>query len=102
MAIAVGGNAELLPGVDGTRLLENADLGELLLGLRARAEKQLARPVTHAVIALLPIEAGPLVIAADQAGLAVLATLDLGTKPVDASAIEAALQAEDMAPLAPS
>jgi hypothetical protein len=102
VAIAVGGNAELLPGVDGTRLLENADLGELLLGLRARAEKQLARPVTHAVIALLPIEAGPLVIAADQAGLAVLATLDLGTKPVDASAIEAALQAEDMAPLAPS
>ncbi len=98
VAIAVGGNAELLPDADGSPLLAGKDLTELLQGLRARAEKQLARPVTHAVIALRPIEEGPLTKAAEAAGLAVLQQLDLGSKPVERAALEAAILAEDLAP----
>src|SRR5579862_3105972 len=98
VAIAVGGNPELLPDADGTALLAMTDLAELLKGLRARAEKQLARPVTHAVIALRPIEEGPLAKAAEAAGLAVLEQIDLGTKPVERAALEAAILAEDLAP----
>ncbi|HXP29976.1 MAG TPA: hypothetical protein VN832_02720, partial [Stellaceae bacterium] len=53
VAVALGGNAEILPGVDGERRLARDGDGDaaLLLGLRGRAEKQLQRPVTHAVIA---------------------------------------------------
>ncbi|HZB92280.1 MAG TPA: hypothetical protein VE397_12605, partial [Stellaceae bacterium] len=60
VAVAVGGNAELLPGADGERRLAAAALGDeaaltaLLMRLRERAEKALARPVTHAVVALAP------------------------------------------------
>jgi hypothetical protein len=98
VAYALGGNAEILPGADGARLLAEKDLETLLLGLRARAEKQLAQPVTHAVIALPPIEAGPLAVAAPAAGLVVLDTLDPGTKAVERAALEAAILAEDLAP----
>jgi hypothetical protein len=98
VAISVGGNAELLPDGDGAPVLAGTDLVELLKGLRSRAEKQLARPVTHAVIALRPIEEGPLVKAAEEAGIAVLEQLDLGTKPVERAALEAAILAEDLAP----
>jgi hypothetical protein len=98
VAIAVGGNPELLPDADGAPLLAGTDLAELLKGLRSRAEKQLARPVTHAVIALRPIEEGPLAKAALEAGLAVLEQIDLGTKPVERAALEAAILAEDLAP----
>jgi hypothetical protein len=98
VAIAVGGNAEILPGSDGERVLASNDLAELLLGLRSRAEKQLAQPVTHAVVMLPPIEEGPIVVAAEAAGLAVLDTVDPGTKPVEAAALEAAVLAEDLAP----
>src|SRR5260370_8645350 len=54
VAVAVGGNAELLAGADGaTRLAlpdlrDAAALGALMLALRERAEKALARPATHA------------------------------------------------------
>jgi hypothetical protein len=106
VAFSVGGNAEILPGADGARLLTESDLAALLLGLRSRAEKQLARPVTHAVIALRPIEEGPLAKASEAAGLTVLDILDIGTKAVETAALEAALQAEDLAaqisPSAPS
>lgn len=98
VAIAVGGNAEILPGADGARFLAEKDLAALLLGLRARAEKQLAQPVTHAVIALPPIEAGPLAVAAQAAGLTVLEALDPGTKSIESAALEAAILAEDLAP----
>ncbi len=98
VAIAVGGNAEILPGADGARLLEDSDLAALLLGLRARAEKQLARPVTHAVVAIPPIEAGPLAVAAQQAGLTVLEIVDRGTDTIEHAALEAAILAEDLAP----
>ncbi len=98
VAVALGGNAEILPGADGERLLVENDLAALLLGLRSRAEKQLARPVTHAVVALPPIEAGPLAVAAEAAGIAVLETLDRGTNSTEQAALEAAVLAEDLAP----
>ena len=109
VAVAVGGNAEILPGGDGERLLEAADLSALLLGLRARAEKQLARPVTHAVIAG-DGESAALRRAAEAAGLAVLriiatgeaAKLAPGADAADAPALGAAILAEDDAASLPS
>jgi hypothetical protein len=98
VAIALGGNGEILPGGDGAMLLTETDLTALLKGLRARAEKQLAKPVTHAVVAIRPIEEGPLAVAAKEAGLAVLDLLDPGTKPTERAAVEAAILAEDLAP----
>jgi hypothetical protein len=98
VAVAVGGNAEILPGGDGERLLEAADLSALLLGLRARAEKQLARPVTHAVIAAPPIEAALVTLAAQEAAIVVLDLVDYGIDTIEHAALEAALRAEDLAP----
>ena len=97
VAVAVGGNAEILPSNDGERVLESGDLAELLLGLRSRAEKQLARPVTHAVVMLPPIEQGPLALATEAAGLRLLDSVDPGTKSAEAAALEAAVLAEDLA-----
>jgi hypothetical protein len=97
VAFAVGGNTEILPGTDGERLLDADDLAELLLGLRSRAEKQLARPVTHAVVMLPPIEAGPLAPATEAAGLMLLDNVDPGSKSAEAAALEAAGLAEDLA-----
>jgi hypothetical protein len=102
VAFAVGGNAEILPSGEGERQLEASDLAALLLGLRSRAEKQLSRPVTHAVVALPPIEEGPLAIAAEQAGLTILGTADRGTAPLEDAALEAAVSAEDLTPKIPS
>jgi hypothetical protein len=68
VAVAVGGNAEVLVSQDGSPDPETATLRDtagafepaavaaVLLALRGRAERALARPVTHAVIAI----AGPL------------------------------------------
>ncbi|HEY3919166.1 MAG TPA: hypothetical protein VGL83_15345 [Stellaceae bacterium] len=100
VAVAVGGNAEILPSPDGEPLLEAEDLTAMLIGLRMRAERQLGRPVTHAVIALRPIEEGPLTLAAQEAGIEVLDTIDLGTAPLETAALEAAALAEDLAPKA--
>jgi hypothetical protein len=97
VAIAVGGNAEILPSTDGERVLDSGDLAELLLDLRSRAEKQLSRPVTHAVVMAPPIEEGPLALAAAGASLVLLDTVDPGTKSVEAGALEAAVLAEDLA-----
>ena len=97
VAFAIGGNAEILPSGEGERLLEAEDLTALLLGLRSRAEKQLARPVTHAVVMVPPIEQGPLAPAAESAGLTLLDSLDPGTKSLEAVALEAAATAEDLA-----
>jgi hypothetical protein len=97
VAFAVGGNAEILQGGDGERVLDGGDLAELLLGLRSRAEKQLARPVTHAVVMLPPIEEGPLAPAIEAAGLTLLDSVDPGSKSAEAAALEAAALAEDLA-----
>ncbi len=58
----------------------------------------MTRPVTHAVIAIPPLQAGLLAVAAREAGLTVLEALDPGTKALDHAAREAAILAEDLAP----
>jgi hypothetical protein len=81
VAIAVGGNAELLAQ------LPLAEPGETLLALRGRAEKVLARPVTHAVIASdAAVDPAP-------AGLVLLRLV-----PATLGALGAACLAEDLAP----
>ena len=112
VAVAVGGNAELLTGADGerriaaARLDDKAGLAELLLRLRERAEKALARPVTHAVVALGAGEAplrDALAAAAEAAGLTLLRLVDAataaarapGATAADAPVLGAAIQAED-------
>jgi hypothetical protein len=106
IAIAVGGNAEILPDADGKRTLTLAPPRDLLLVLRSRAEKQLARPVTHAVIAADNAEAGSVEEAAIAAGITVLAmasraeaaTLARGAAADEAPVLGAAIRAEDLAP----
>jgi hypothetical protein len=112
VAVAVGGNAELLPGADGaTRVVlpalgDAAALGALMLALRERAEKALARPVTHAVVASDALDDAArraLDLAAQAAGIALLrviavsaaAALAPGVKAADAPALGAAIQAEE-------
>jgi hypothetical protein len=104
VAIALGGNAELLPDGDGNRALDGSGrpLDALLLDLRARAERQLARPVTHAVIAA-DLAADTVERAAAAAGIAVLRLLALkdaaGAKASDEAAVlAAAILAEDLLP----
>jgi hypothetical protein len=111
VAISVGGNAAVLADREGfEQALAVPDLAaaadewlELFEGARLRAERALARPVTHAVIVLAaaPDRAASarLTKAAEQAGLAVLrlaaaAELQSDTAP----ALAAAILAEDLAP----
>jgi hypothetical protein len=96
VAAAIGGNAELLvppepDGLDGAS--SEAALADLLGNLRARAEKLLARPVTHAVIRLDGIDLADAAVlrAAAKAGVALLGIRRGGT------AMEAAIEAEDLA-----
>jgi len=106
VAIAVGGNGEILPDADGERTLRAHDLPDLLLGLRSRAEKQLARPVTHAVIAVDTGYRAGLEEAAARAGLTVLrvverraaAALVKGALAEEAVVLGAAVAAEDAMP----
>jgi hypothetical protein len=107
VAIAVGGNPEILPDADGNRTLDAAGvaLPELFLGLRSRAEKQLARPVTHAVVAT-DDNAAEIERAAAAAGIGLLrlvkrreaAALAKGAAAEEAAALGAAVMAEDIAP----
>jgi len=111
VAFSVGGNALLLSDREGFErplpvpgnAAETASWQELLEGARMRAERVLARPVTHAVIALAakpdPRSGRYIQEAAEQAGLAVLrlagrAELVAGPIPV----LAAAMLAEDLAP----
>jgi hypothetical protein len=109
VAIAVGGNGEILPDADGERTLRAPDLTALLLGLRGRAEKQLARPVTHAVIAADVTEQGGLEAASAAAGLTVLRVLGrraaaaiLKSAAEDAVVLGAAVTAEEAMPIQPA
>jgi hypothetical protein len=102
VAIAIGGNAELLTGRDGERRLafDPAALEGGLLALRERAEKALARPVTHAVIASPGLDGAALDAAARAAGLVVLRVVDRAAAAAladgsDAAVLGAAIQAED-------
>jgi hypothetical protein len=107
VAIAVGGNAEILPDGDGSPTLDatSHSLDTILMELRARAERQLARPVTHAVIAA-DIAADAIERAAAAAGVTVLrllrrqdaAALAKGSPADDAAVHGAAQMAEELAP----
>jgi len=108
VAIAVGGNAEILPDGDGEPLLaapglagaggrlDPAALEALLIGLRGRAERQLARPVTHAVIAAEPLDEPALTRAAAAAGITILRLIP---RAAAEPALAAAVAAEDLAPV---
>jgi len=97
VACAVGGNAEILRDANGEGLLQDTDLAALLLALRSRAEKQLARPVTHAVIASSLSDDAALARAAEAAGLALLGVRDAAEGTI-AAALAAAELAETLAP----
>ena len=110
VAVAVGGNAVVLGDRDGFAL----DLAvppaaappeawqDLLAGARLRAERALAQPVTHAVIAGGATDAAAverLSAAGAAAGLAVLRIVGRGEpRASDAPALAAAILAEDLAP----
>jgi len=122
VAVSLGGNAEILPDGDGVQRLDPqgvfvADedgidakaLTTHLLSLRARAEKQLARPVTHAVIAAPSLDAASheaIVKAAAAAALELLAlytrdeaiSFARGQISADAAVLGAAIRAEEEAP----
>jgi Hsp70 protein len=117
VAVAVGGNAEILRGADGAPRLpmaclrlgngawDQSALGRLLLSLRERAEKALARPVTHAVIALATPDddaRAALAAAAQDAGIGLLRVMDIAAAAAlgrgaaaDGAVLGAAVQAED-------
>jgi Hsp70 protein len=108
VAVAVGGNGEILPDADGERTLRAPNLTALLLGLRSRAEKQLARPVTHTVIAADAADRGELEAAAAAAGLTVLRVVERSAAAAlvtsaaeDAAVLGAAVIAEEAIPVQP-
>jgi len=111
IAFSVGGNALTLddrPGFEQVLPVPvtNAEVAawqELLEGARMRAERALARPVTHAVVvlAVAPSAAAErrLRKAAEQAGLEVLRFAGRGEFSADPTpALAAAILAEDLAP----
>jgi molecular chaperone DnaK (HSP70) len=110
VAVAVGGNAAVLADRDGFALdlavptaSAPADAWrELFEGARLRAERALAQPVTHAVIALAapaePPFAERLRAAAAAAGLTLLDLLAPPAAGGDTRAAAAAIRAEDLAP----
>ena len=122
VAVAVGGNAEILPARDGASGPDTSALrgpgGEFdppavaaaLLVLRGRAERALGRPVTHAVIAVgAPLDAAgraSLTSAGAASGLQVTRVLTaeeavgLGGSAANAAVHGAAIAAEDDANLA--
>jgi hypothetical protein len=111
VAFSVGGNALILVDREGfeqklavpSMEAETAAWQELLEGARIRAERALARPVTHAVIMVAAAPdadlAGRLRQAAERAGLEVLRFTERGELSVDPTpALTAAILAEDLAP----
>ena len=111
VAFAVGGNAVILADREGfehplpvpTSAAPMEEWQEVLEGARIRAERALARPVTHAVIALGrtpgPGVAGGLRKAAALAGLEILRVVEKGELPVGSTpALAVAILAEDLAP----
>ena len=114
VAFSVGGNALVLEDREGFELVlavpaSEAGIAawrEVFEGARIRAERALARPVTHAVIGLASRpEAGAetqLLAAAERAGLTVLRVLSSSELSAGASpALAAAILAEELAPRPP-
>jgi hypothetical protein len=111
VAISVGGNAVVLADREGFEQLLAApppdgpspDWLELFEGARLRAERALARPVTHAVVAIaeLPDAAATetIMAAAEKAGLTILRLIARAELAYDnAPVLAAAMLAEDLAP----
>jgi hypothetical protein len=110
VAVSVGGNALVLAHRDGfeQRLAVPPFDGaatqwrELFEGVRLRAERTLARPVTHAVVVfrVLPDPArSRLLIGAEQAGLTILRLAAVDDFSAGAApALNAAILAEDLGP----
>ena len=111
VAFSVGGNAVILderPGFEQALPVPATEAGAtawqgLLEGARMRAERALARPVTHAVVVLAAAPAAEterrLRQAAERAGLEVLrfaCRAELSAAP--SAALAAAVLAEDLAP----
>lgn len=111
VAVAVGGNATMLRDREGFELdLPTPPLNDspeawqdVFEGARLRAERALARPVTHAVLAvpsnLRPAALDRLMRAAQGAGLEVLRVVDRDAIAAgEAPVLAAAVLAEDLAP----
>jgi hypothetical protein len=111
VAFSVGGNALMLDDRAGFEqalpipaiIAPTAEWQGLFEGARVRAERALARPVTHAVVALAAAPdadaARRLRQAAEGAGLEVLGLVDRGELSTGlAPALTAAILAEDLAP----
>lgn len=107
VALAVGGNAVMLRDREGFERdipvpeTPDGDWAEVFEGARLRAERALARPVTHAVIAVRAgaTDGAMLNEAAASAGLVLLRVVDVaGLGHSDPPADAAAIFAEDLAP----
>ena len=109
IAFALGGNAVVLADREGFELSlpvpaqPNGDWRRLFEGARLRAERALARPVTHAVIALRqpadPILLAVLHAAAAESGVKLLQVIGTeGAGGYEGHACAAAVLAEDLAP----
>jgi len=111
VAVSVGGNAVVLADREGFERALPVPAGaateaawrELLGAAKVRAERALARPVTHAVVVLAEVaEAGiaaRLYDAASEAGLELLRVLTKSELPAGSNpALAAAMLAEELAP----
>jgi hypothetical protein len=110
VAVAVGGNAVVLDDREGFALnlavpalsADGERWQQLFEGARLRAERALARPVTHAVVAVAAGDAAArdrLHDAARRAGLAVLRLIERQALSRDTMpALAAAILAEDLMP----
>ena len=111
VAVSVGGNAVVLGDREGLEralpvpagAAAQAQWQELLEAAKVRAERALARPVTHAVVVLAEVaEAGiaaRLYDAASEAGLELLRVLTKSELPAGSNpALAAAMLAEELAP----
>ncbi|MGH7048235.1 MAG: hypothetical protein ACREE2_17810 [Stellaceae bacterium] len=111
VAVSVGGNAALLDdreGFEGELPVPRGDADpaewqELFSGARLRAERALARPATHAVVATAAaadraLEAR-MIEAAGRTGLELLRLVAVGDLPAgETPVLAAAILAEDLAP----
>jgi hypothetical protein len=112
VAVAVGGNAVVLGDREGFALdlavpkagAPAGDWQTLFEGARLRAERALAQPVTHAVVALAATPdaavAGQLAVAGAAAGLVLLRII--APEAAGERALAAAILAEDLAPRPPT
>ena len=111
VAVSVGGNAVVLADREGVERALPVPMGaaaeaewqELLGAAKVRAERALARPVTHAVVVLAEVLeasiAARLYDAASGAGLEVLRVVTKSELPAGSNpALAAAVLAEDLAP----